>query len=649
MSFQLLPFSQRAQSRVIKQQSTATVQHLVDAVVELATNCDDSYSRLEDDKKYSAGKIEIYVIREKGGKCKEFRIKDCAEGMDREKLLKAIGYGEETSGFTEGKTVRGLLGRGLKESIIGLGEGEVYTKKHGVKYGVKICEVGGLIGYDNVDGYDSMKINDLDKNKIDSRIFEFLNSEEDGTLVRIKVKNEKIRIPEKFELQIRDHYALRGINSSENREFTLIKEDFGRKKGMFTSQIKFTAPKGELVFDDIILSPVYKSSIRLKIWESPDPLFFQRYDSSSIAGFLIKTNGAVLDNKLFKYESEPAALYFWGEAYCEDIADRLLELAKDGRESEIIDLGRKGLNWNSDYCSAIRKAIEKALSPFIQRKKESLESGEKNITSPKTEKMLRDVSKLLDKLAKKEFKEWEGPEDPKELNIESLVIIPTKANIEIDESRTFSIYVPKELVESQRNKAIITSDCQDIKIVFPGSKRLVMYLEINLKPHPKDSNIYYNFFKVRGRELDKQANISCRLGKQEVSAIAIVKKPTKRQKERRGGFISKIEESNTSSPIQRVGYDKGSGAIKIYIKFPGIAKYFPSGLKEIEQKGESKVMLAELVGETFCRELARRKLEEGGMTGGLQEGQIDAFLSKINEFQRKYLDKIHEIILNRKL
>ena len=106
----------------------------------------------------------------------------------------------------------------------------------------------------------------------------------------------------------------------------------------------------------------------------------------------------------------------------------------------------------------------------------------------------------------------------------------------------------------------------------------------------------------------------------------------------------KIEEEYTSDPTQRVMYEKG--IINIYVKFPGVVRYFPSGLKEIEQRGESRVMLAELVGESFCKVLAGKKLEEiGGIPGG-PEAQIAAFNSEVNKFQKKYLDKIHEIILN---
>jgi len=643
----VLPFSERAQARVIKQQATATIQSFLDAVIELVTNSDDSYSRLEDEGKHTKGEIEIYVCREKGGKCKEFKIHDYAEGMDKEKLEeKVIAYGEESSGFRERKTVRGLLGRGLKESILGLGEGEIYTRKKGILNSVKIWHdlKERKILYDF--------INDLGRDKDDSEIEKILRSKENSTLIKIKIKNEKIKIPEveKFAVQTANHYALRDINSSGKRKIILTFEDLGRRRIKESLPIKFTSPgESKLIIDESFYLPIYKDLIQIKIYESPKPLFFNRYDPCSKAGVLIKTRGAILDNQLFKYENESAAFYFWGEAYCEGIANRLLELAEEGKETEIIDENRKGLNWRSDYCKTIQTSIEKYLSPLIQQKKQSLESGEKRTISRKTGEMLKNVCKLLDKLAREEFEEWEGPEDPTKLEVKSLIIIPTKANITIDEPRTLSIYAPKELIKEAGAKTVIMSDCSDIKIVFPGTKRLVMYLELNLKSHPKDPNIYYNFFKVRGRELDKQAYISCKLGHQEASTLVVVKKPTKRKKRKKGGFITKIEEEYTSNPIQRVEYEEGTGTIKIYVKFPGVVRYFSSGLKEIEQKGESRVMLAELVGETFCKVLARRKLEEGGITGAPQEAQIDAFNSEVNNFQKKYLDKIHEIILHWKL
>ena len=648
MSFRPLPFSKRARSRVIKQQSTATILHLIDAIVELVTNSDDSYSRLESMGKRPSGKIEIYVKREKGGKCKELKIRDYAEGI--ENLEKAIGYGEESSGFTKGKTVRGLLGRGLKEGIVGLGEGEIYTRKQGIRQGVKIYEKQGVIGYDSIDTGNS------DKNKTDPDIIEFLNSKGNGTFIKIRVKNEKIKIPEsdKFKLQIANHYALRDINSSTNREIILTFEGFGRsgrRRTRTSSQVKFISPKGKPIINKSILLPNYKDLIQLRVYESPRPLSFQRHDPCSAAGILIKTRGATLDNRLFRYENNPAAFYFWGEAYCEGIASRLMKVAKRGGESEIIDLTRKGLNWGSEYCKALQKTIEKQLTPFIQSKEKELEKGERRVMSRATKKMLKDICKLLDRLAKKEFKEWEGPSS-KEFT--ELTIIPEYANIEISKSRALSIYAPKELIKIAGNQISVWSGTSDVKILLPGTKRSGLLWTFSLDPHPTNPNVCYKFFKVIGYEIGKEALIYSKLGLQQATAtVRVVREllkgaeTTKTKKKKRGGFIGKIEQSGSLSPIQRVEYNEKSGIIKIYIKFPGVARYFPSGLKEIEHKEESRVMLAELIGEAFCKALARKKLETGGISVN-PEAQIDAFNSEVNNMQKRYLDKIHELILNRK-
>lgn len=119
-------------SRLIMQDAKSAIQHFSDAVVELVTNSDDSYKRLEENGAKHSGKIEIYVSRAKGGKIREFYIQDFAEGISREKLEEIIAFGGEVSGFSEGKSVRGLFGRGLKQAIIALeGEAEIFTKKMG--------------------------------------------------------------------------------------------------------------------------------------------------------------------------------------------------------------------------------------------------------------------------------------------------------------------------------------------------------------------------------------------------------------------------------------------------------------------------------------------------------------------------------------
>jgi hypothetical protein len=637
-----IPRKVRIHSRVILEQAKTTIQDLIDAAVELITNSDDSYKQLEREKIKHDGEITIYVKRAKGGMCKEFWVRDFAEGMSKEKLKQAIEYGAKTSAFHKGRSARGLFGRGLKEAILSLGEGEIYTARDGA---LNIARLWWDEKKEEALYRLISNLNSPNLKYVDEDVEEFVKRGRNGTFIKIEVKNEKMVIPEydKFKFQLANHYALRDINSSKNREIILIFED-ERRRTKFKSKIEFIWPEGKLREENrIITLPKYNDQVRVNIWESSLPLSSQpiRYDPYAKAGILIKTEDTILDNQLFKFDSDPAAFYFWGEAICNGIAERVRK-----GEKGIIDPNRGGIKWKHDYCKYIKEEIEKILEPLIREKKQSLELGEKKPISRKTKEMLKDVSKLLDKWAKKEFKEWKGPEELPELRVDSLIIIPNKANIEVDEPRTLSIYAPRELIEKAGTKVIITSDCSDIKIVSPGTKRLTMYLELPLKPHPKDINIYYNFFKIRGRELGKQAYISCNLGNQEATTLVVVKQPTIKKRKKKGGFISDIKPDNTLNPIQRTEYDESEGIIKIYIKFPGVARYFPSGLDEIEKKEESRIMLAELIGEAFCRTLARRQIIETGGIPGSREAQIDDFNNKLNNMQKKYLDKIHEIILN---
>lgn len=130
-----------------------------------------------------------------------------------------------------------------------------------------------------------------------------------------------------------------------------------------------------------------------------------------------------------------------------------------------------------------------------------------------------------------------------------------------------------------------------------------------------------------------------------VQQIIEEKDQKKKRKRKKGGFISDIVPNTVSNPIQRVEYEESSGEMKIYVNFPGVKRYFTSDLKEIESREDSRAILAELVGEAFCKVLARKKLKTSGTFGG-SEGQIDAFNSEVNNMQKKYLDRIHEVIFD---
>ena len=86
-----------------QQADQAIKRDVIRALVELITNSDDSYRRLESRGKEVDGRIMIEVLRKRQQSV--FRVTDYAEGMDGNALDQALGvYAEDTSGFTEGQT-----------------------------------------------------------------------------------------------------------------------------------------------------------------------------------------------------------------------------------------------------------------------------------------------------------------------------------------------------------------------------------------------------------------------------------------------------------------------------------------------------------------------------------------------------------------
>lgn len=107
----------------------ATQRDAVRAALELITNSDDSYRRLEEKGIPHDGLIE--VLYQKDGTCGRFSIRDAAEGMSYDEVSAAFRkYGAATSGLKEGKSVTGFFGTGAKNALAGMTDGRICTFKN---------------------------------------------------------------------------------------------------------------------------------------------------------------------------------------------------------------------------------------------------------------------------------------------------------------------------------------------------------------------------------------------------------------------------------------------------------------------------------------------------------------------------------------
>ena len=104
----------------IQSADQAIKRDVIRALVELVTNSDDSYRRLDGASQIRAGQVILEVQRKDRNAV--IRIRDFAEGMSGDGMdLYVSRYAEDTSGMTQGQSVRGFWGRGLKDAILGLG------------------------------------------------------------------------------------------------------------------------------------------------------------------------------------------------------------------------------------------------------------------------------------------------------------------------------------------------------------------------------------------------------------------------------------------------------------------------------------------------------------------------------------------------
>ena len=169
-----IPISQRA----ITQQSQGTIKSLLDALVELVTNSDDSYRRLEEDGVIRSGDINVYVHRERGGRISEVVVTDQAEGMTLERIHTILEFAADTSGFISGRRLRGLFGKGLKEAIFALGSGRIESVHNGA---LSVVELWHDSSSDSYRWY-------VEKD-------EWPTSEPNGTRISIAVSSDRILSP----------------------------------------------------------------------------------------------------------------------------------------------------------------------------------------------------------------------------------------------------------------------------------------------------------------------------------------------------------------------------------------------------------------------------------------------------------------------
>lgn len=623
----------KVDKRVLKQLSDSAIKkEPVRAVVELITNSDDSYRRLESNGKQVEGTICIEVIRKKKTHS-TLRVIDCAEGLDAEKMNERVGgFGVNTSGLSDGLNVRGFFGRGLKEAILGLGSGSVMSIKDGYCYK---CELT-----------DDALFKIMEPEKADNRLKKYFHDKgikENGTIVEIYVSREGVMMPffDNFTFQLERYYSLREINDSPDRKVIIKEMDSrGSLKGS-PVVLEYKPPLGQEVINinGVQIDGIDNAFLDLQVHQADDSLS----DSGPTRenGILIKGSTAIHDISLFKYEGNPFAQKLYGKATVSYI-DNLIKT-----DEPILSDRRDGLDWQYSFCKSLKSLIEKHLSNIIKEIEQEESKRKKALENEKTKQRFNKAVEQINKIAKEELGlEGEGkmPDGTKKLPMpppNGFDFIPEYYSFIAGQrtTLTFKTIVPWVL----HDNAIINFE-SDNEYISINTKSVTVHQE-----DADEEGIVKVNIVAHGKSVGAEAIISARSGN--LKADALVKVVAKKEPPPpppppppggKSGLLNGIRFDASLGHKIRHRFDPENHVVKISTKHPSVEVYLgPEG--EGQDLPHCQVLIAELVIDSVCRELARRKSEKG-MLLSLSD-RTDAINREHNDLINKYAHAIHGILV----
>lgn len=583
----------QASERAFQQLADHTIKKdPVRALVELITNCDDSYKKLE---KYGTpidGKIIIKFSRSRNSG--RFIITDHAEGMSSEKMDECVGvYGAETHGFNAGEGGRSFFGRGLKEAILSMGQGFVRSINNNLFHQSIL----------NINKYEREVPQEASQYYKD-----LLKIPSHGTEVILIADRPNIVIPqfETLKRALEMHYSLRDIISSLKREVTLIElkqVDLDKEVIKNEVNLKYIPPKGErIILEKYFIEEYEKAEVQLEVFKSSEELTGRDDGYLRQNGILISCKGAIHESTLFNYEGEPLAQNLYGRLNC-DYLDKLLR-----NNETVISDSRDGMVWSHEFNKLIRQFAEKELEMFISIERKKQENKEKPIGSEKLHKKFIKVIEKLNSIASAELKDISkggfGTKEGTMLPPNGFDFIPNYYHILVGKKSTLTLKINKNIYSEKRNKVKFLSDNPNIHILLS---------EIDLKPDAEESIIKIHTY-IEGKQIGAEGRITAITDDLKAEALIHVvaqKKDTnKRKKRKHRGMFREIFYSATADPNQRVRFERETGTIIIATMAPSVRLYLgPNG--ENLESAKTQVMTAELVTQAVCRELARLRIQSG--------------------------------------
>ena len=624
-----MPISRKLQyaDRVALQQADQAIRKdVLRALVEIITNSNDSYSRLDDSGGNASGEIIIDVWRKH--KNSVIRVRDFAEGMDDVRMDIVVGtYGEATSGLKEDLHVRGMWGRGLKDAIFGLGYGYVISIRNETLYRSSLLLKEGVPTFE-LDEPIPVTEELRDKYGV---------PEGNGTVIEIILSREDVKMPrfENFRNYLQRHFELRTIMGSPSR-LIILRNITGADKVKEEYVLSYKPPKGEKILDERFEIEGYPASAHLQLLRSNIQLSTRGEEGDyADAGLLVISGGTVIALTMLKFENDPYASFFYGSLRC----DYLHDLLKN--DEPVLTATRDGINWSLPFARALKQAVEERIEPLVQIERVRAIQDEQLKLDKQLRKKLDKTVRELNVIASSELSERRTTSDGKpEPPPSGLEFAPARIYVQTGQQVTLTLRA--HLSEKIHNGAtvFVVSDNPEVDVLTPKIK-----VEAS-KDHPQ---IGIAHIQVEGKQVGNEATVTAYSGDQKAQAVVQVRSrketPDDAPARKHHGLFTDIRFDDRMDPRQRVYLDRVNSTIVVATAAPSVKRYL-DGQHRLDTSTQGQVLLAELITEAVCREIARQGVESGRFLAP-EGSEADAIQSHFIRLQNRYAHLIHDVIVTK--
>ena len=617
---------QYADRVALQQADQAIRKDILRALVEIITNSNDSYSRLEGAGVSVSGEIIIDVLRKR--KDSLICIRDFAEGMNDVHMDRVVGtYGEATSGLKEDKNVRGMWGRGLKDAIFGLGYGYVSSIKGDNLYRSSLLLKEGIPTFD-LDDPIPATTQHRKKHGLESG---------NGTEIEIIVSRNDVKMPQFDNLRnyLQRHFELRPIMGNPARRI-ILRNLSSLHKVKQETVLTYKPPRGEKVLDEKFEVEGFPATVHLQVLRSNIQLSTRGEEGDyADGGLLVVSKAMVVSLTMLKFENDPYASFFYGSIEC----DYLHELLKN--DEPVLTATRDGINWTHPFAKALKLAVESRIEPIVQNEREHAIQDEQMKLDKRLRKKLDMTLHELNTIALSELSERRASyESGKEIVLPPSGLGFASERIFVQTGQMATLTLRAALLENMQAGAtvFIVSDNPEIEILTP---------KIQITALKDNPNIGQAKIKVEGKQVGNEGVVTAYLSGHKATAVVQVRSKKETidvaPPKSHTGLFTDIRFDDRMDPRQRVYLDRVNSNIVIASAAPSVKLYLDSQ-NRLDTTVHGQVLLAELITEAVCREIARQGVESGKYLAP-DGAEADAIQSHFIRLQNRYAHIIHEVIV----